>query len=366
MATITIKHRDGTTTGPVEMTKPITVTASAGILLQPSTESLAVACSRDPGGVELFYQRNYNAIVNHENTLDSEGNPEFTFAYIDGDENTVDTGLEQGAGYYISRVNGVLGLGGAFHIVGGDTFRWSPATNGIAIDDIGRPDVDCSDYLTIAGYLETLKNALDSIRGQIGDEPVAGPGSMATTFGVHKQYQSVVHLWNYLVYRMAVLFEVSFQSNAFYLQGTFINTADVAVALQPCRLTLSLPMNVPEGSTAYRFPTIQSNSSSDVNPAWTSSDPPEVYIAGGGTFKWNIRSTASVSPRQQVVFTVRVDIKIPKDSVLPAGTAVASLSWPVIIYELNNIPTTITIEKTRSLFVWQEDAPEEEEEEPAP
>lgn len=351
MATITIKHRDGTTTGPVEMTKPITVTASAGILLQPSPESLAVACSRDPGGVELFYQRNYNAIVNHENTLDSEGDPEFTFAYTDG--------------YYVSRVNGVLGLGGAFHIVGGNTFRWSPATNGIAIDDIGRPDVDCSDYLTIAGYLETLKNALDSIRGQIGDAPVAGPGSTATTFGMHKQYQSVVHLWNYLVYRMAVLFEVSFQSNAFYLQGTFINTADVAVALRPCRLTLSLPMDVPEGSTACRFSTIQSNSSSEVNPAWTSSDPPEVSIAGGGECTWDIESTASVYPRQQVVFTVRVDIKIPKDSVLPAGTAVASLSWPVIIYELNNTPTPITIEKTRSLFVWQEDAPEEEEE-PAP
>lgn len=358
MATITIKHRDGTTIGPVEMTKPITVTASAGILLQPSTESLAVACSRDPGGVELFYQRNYNAIVNHENTLDSEGNPEFTFAYTDGDENTVDTGLEQGTGYYISRINGALGLGGAFHIVGGDTFRWSPTTNGIAIDDIGRPDVDCSDYLTIAGYLETLKSALDSIRGQVGNVPVAS-GSMATTFGVHKQYQSVVHLWNYLVYRMAVLFEASFQSNAVYFQGTFINTADVAVNLETCTIGITLAAGIPNGTCSIST-RIRATSSEGAAPSWAvnSEDTETISLGTAGTFSWRIDAptdgTQVIQPRQQVVFTARVDIYIPSPDTIPDQNITASLSWPVNVYNLSETLSTITIVKERPLFLYQE------------
>lgn len=183
-----------------------------------------------------FYRDNLRAIVNREDITTQTG------AAFNFEDNSASPD-----GYYISRLQGQWALHNQISITGGPTFRWEPiwdptagedstgAYVGMYIDDIGRPDLDCDDYLILAKYVDRLAAAYDAIKDQIlgnpvGEDAVAGDPSdnpvehrYAITYGLYRQYQTTLALWNYLVHVSSVVFNVSLQHGALFIQGRYTN-----------------------------------------------------------------------------------------------------------------------------------------------
>lgn len=359
---VRLKIRKKTTDGLVEVTtRPaIAVTSDAVVQLQEQPNSLTIGCLHNPGQKEYFYQQNYNAIVGHktmsligdevEESPTTDSSADFNFSPDTGDAE----------GYYVSRIAGVSGFDTAFHVIGGNTFRWQPGLNGLALDDIGRPDIDCADYLKVAEYIQILKEKLDIIKDQIVNQPVAsGASGPAVTYGLHSQYQAMLRLWNYLVYRMSVILEVSFQSDAVFIQGRYINATDENIIIQPCTVTFMLQEGTPAGIKGILSNRIRATSTQGEAPNWNTSlvsgvlntiEPGEV-----GKVTWTVYTVNSsylpvdyvVVPRQEVTFTLRLDLSIPWG--LPDAHAVVGIRWPL------DAAAEITIEKARSVFMYDED-----------
>lgn len=359
---VSLKIQKAGTDAPVTVvTKPgVAVVSDTTIKLQQQPDSLRIGCGRNPGQKEYFYQQNFNAIVDRMDVaLGDDGSTTgelFNFDPSDDAGALTSDYAGNWPGYYVSRLSGASPLNTALSIAGGNTFRWQGTDGGLVIDDIGRPDVDCSDYLTAAGYIQTLKEKLDRLKEQIIGTPSGTAGeSTPIVYGLHKQYQAMQRLWNYLVYRMSVVLEVTFQSDAVFIQGRYINTTDEEVLLSACDVSFTLGPS-PSGISGTLSPRIRSTSTQGVAPDWdttlSAGDP--MLLTPGVSVVWKVEPTDEypVAPRQEVSFTLRLDLAVASGG-LPDVHAVAGIAWQ-ISPPAPGVPA-IVISKERTVFLYEED-----------
>lgn len=144
-------------------------------------------------------------------------------------------------GFYISKINGVLGtpdisdtfpktVGGRFSIVGGNTtdilpFAETANSVGLTIDDFGRPNIDCDDYAKLYKLSSRLDDYLENVKTQIIGKP-SESGHVSSIYGVHKQYQSVIRLWNNLVQLSSIRANVTYQNKHIFVQISITNNTD--------------------------------------------------------------------------------------------------------------------------------------------
>ena len=358
-------QKKGTDVPVTVVTKPgIAVVSDTTIRLQQQPDSLIIGCGRNPGQKEYFYQQNFNAIVDRMDVAlgDDGSTTGELFNFDPSDDSGALTSDYAGnwPGYYVSRLSGASPLNTALSIAGGNTFRWQGTDGGLVIDDIGRPDVDCSDYLTAAGYIQTIKEKLDKLKEQIistpsGTEVTTGE-STAIVYGLHKQYQAMQRLWNYLVYRMSVILEVSFQSDAVFIQGRYINATDKNVVLSACTVSFTLDQASPGGIGGTLYPRIRSTSTQGVAPDWgtTLSVGDPTLFTPGESVVWRVETMTeyTVVPRQEVSFTLRLDLAMASGG-LPDAHATAGIAWQ-ISPPAPGVPE-IVISKERTVFLYEED-----------
>lgn len=339
MVRISIKKRDAGDVIPLSA-RDVRLETAGGVSLAAGRGSLRVSCEKDPARRRDYYRQNFKAVT------------EFSDIPAPGTDTTFEFGAGTGGlpdGYYLGRLAGAVPLHTALAITGGPTFRWNPRPNGIAIDDIGRPDVDCGDYLRAAEYIRILGSKLDDIKDQIQGVPTAG------NYGLHKQYQTLLRLWNFMVYRMSVILETSFQSDAVFIQGRYINTTDEPVVLRPCEVTFTLDQGSPAGINGRMSTRIRSTSTKGQAPLWkwTAAQGLSLQpIVAGSTALWTVTTgdpplTYAVAPRQEAAFTLRLDLS--KAGGLPDAHATVGIAWPLDAQE------TMIVEKERSVFIYHED-----------
>ena len=213
------------------------VTLAAGSHLAYGVDADArkarMSCDLADGWKEAFYEGTRDCIENMTDaTLDNAGTP----YYVDFRPSSQD----EGHGYYLSTVNGESGILGAFDIAGGPNLRWGPRSFGISVNDMSRPDVDCLDYVRIAGYLTKINEVADRIIDQISGTPSSGATNPAI-YGLWKQYQALREMWNYLVIRNMVVFGMEHQGNKLFVKARFSNptsvtipVGDLSVGFVPC------------------------------------------------------------------------------------------------------------------------------------
>ena len=213
-----------------------TITASNQAVIISAHASAGVYGSLNNGAVSL--QQGYTTV-----TPESVVQKNLDRLIEDADTN---------GGFYVSRINGVSGTpdmtdtfpkksGGCFSIVGGNTTDIAPfvpsnvsnifSDNGYAgltIDDFGRPDVDCEDYATIYKLSSRLNDYLDNVKKQIIGNPLEN-GSVAKVYGVHKQYQAAIRLWNNIVQLSSIRANVTYQNKHVFVQISITNNTDAAI-----------------------------------------------------------------------------------------------------------------------------------------
>lgn len=211
MAKVIIKKRDLSTVEQTIVGGILPMSQGDGVRLSSEGPFAIIAVDGDIESRSHFYQRNLKAIV------DREDSAEFEFPGTDG--------------YYVSRIQGVTplvtenssGIISDFAIVGGPTVRVGESTNTILLMDIGRPDVDCDDYTRLSLYINRVREVIDGIKGQILGDPTVTAGTLqALTYGVHKQYQAMQLLWNFLVKNLSLVVNVSYQENSDHGSSVFM------------------------------------------------------------------------------------------------------------------------------------------------
>lgn len=364
---------------------------------------LVVSRTAPDGWKEAYYRENFNAIYDHRpGAAEVPGVQGLmdTFAFAaprEGDPPEPNSGIPEDEGYWIGRINGLWGFHNHLSVTGGPTFRWEPAwkegsCNGIRIDDIGRPDLDCGDYLKLAEYVRKLAAAYDGLKTQILGTPTSDsggeglPGRYAKIYGFHKQYEATLMLWNYLVYVSSVVFNASFQQRALFLQGKFINGTDQAIALGDVTLSCSL---LPGGSavTAIEgklFPTIRAESSrTDSVLAWQGSptaegEEPGQPFTGVEAATWGLTSGGYyIQPQEEVEFLARIDFSWDEEDDIKGASVETVMSWSVPvrlpdengngsvlitrsrIVPLHNPTTSLTVEDVSQTVTvgWSEESP---------
>lgn len=242
------------------------------------SRTLKVDC-QEPNG---FKQNWYNGILecaeNHAaSTLDNAGYPvSVDFTQSDPSDDN---------GYYISRINGIEGCKGAFNIVGGPTFRWALASEGITIADMARPELDCLDYMRLAGYVTRLEEVLNKLATDISGTP-AGVMSQNAVYGLYKQYQAVREIWNYLVIKGMVIFDVKHQGNKLYVKAMFTN--GLAGATNVGMLT----MGFRNGTYKAMFEEAYSLDDSGTKTTWTTSSS---ILQPMSTGSWQVSPPSTIS-----------------------------------------------------------------------
>ena len=256
MPSVIIKKKEGAPDSRVfRNTAILPVIAGLDIALEGTDDLILVQCTHDQGKTAYFYQQNFEAITKRlKIAISSEEHPFFNF-----DPSLLDPPETDENGYYIASINGVTPLlrvrtGGTFTsditFNGGSTLRWAPYTEtdemdavtarGISLADIGRPDIDCPDYVRIIKYLNRIEFVLDHILSQIKDVPVLNSTDHATTYGFHKQYQAARILWNYLVNNMNMHINVSQQDAEVFIQVVLShNFGEYNIILSQAPLTIS-------------------------------------------------------------------------------------------------------------------------------
>lgn len=219
MPSVTIVHRDTSTESRTYTNTALEMCGGNEIELLDDEQLVLLQDTVDTSAVALFYQLNFDAITRHQ-TLPTGTTPEY-----------FDFSPDAANGYYVSTLNGVNPLSkwrdsmtkftSDLTIAGGPTFRWEAYESGdevgISVSDIGRPDIDCGDYVRLTGYLRRIHEVLDGVRAQILDNP-SRAGDVAVNYGIHKQYQTTRALWNFLVRNMALTLNLSQQRDHVYMQ----------------------------------------------------------------------------------------------------------------------------------------------------
>lgn len=234
---------------------------------------------------EDFYNGIKDCAENHASSTLQNAGRDFPVDF------TYPSTTEEGSGYYVSNINGAIPCRGAFAVVGGKGFRWAPSTGGLTVADISRPEVDVMDYMRIAGYVTRLEEVLNKLAEDLSGEP-AQTMSATAKYGLYKQYQALREIWNYLVVRSMVIFEVQHQGMRLYVKARLTNALAVPVTAG------SLSIGFIDGSykaffeEAYSFDgndtkTVWSTSSSLLQPmatgSWLLSPPSTITVQPGDT-----------------------------------------------------------------------------------
>lgn len=398
MKKITIQTADG---AEVRTSGNLKVVAGAGASVEVKDGRLVVSRIAPDGWKEAYYRENFNAIYDHrhgEAEVPGVQGLMDTFAFAaptEGDPPGPNSGIPADDGYWIGRINGVWGFHNHLSVTGGPTFRWEPAwkdgsCNGIRIDDIGRPDLDCGDYLKLAEYVRKLAAAYDGLKTQILGDPASGPGveglpgRYAKIYGFHKQYEATLMLWNYLVYVSSVVFNASFQQRALFLQGKFINSTDHAIALGDVTLSCRLLPGVSEVTAieGKLFPTIRAESSiTDSDLAWQGSptaegEEPGQPFTSDVAAAWELTpGVYDIQPQEEVEFLARIDFSWDEEDDIKGASVETVMSWSVPmrlpdgtesvlitrrrIVPLHNPTTSLTVEDVSQTVTvgWSEESP---------
>ena len=220
---ITVNVVNGTNTVSWEPTGDVVLAAGshASFAMDAQDRTVRVLCDVPSDWRQAFYRSNLECIEQHQSaTLDNAGSP-YSVDFRQATQN-------DSHGYYVTSVNGNPGVLGRFDIVGGPNFRWAPATAGLTIADMARPDVDCLDYVRIAGYIARIEEAADGIASQISGTPSDSDVNPAV-YGLWKQYQALREMWNYLVIRSMVVFNVEHQGNRLFVKARLRNPSGVTL-----------------------------------------------------------------------------------------------------------------------------------------
>ena len=291
-------------------------------------------CSVDDGWVEKFYADTRDAIENHvATTLENAGLPynvDFTLPQYESTD-----------GYYVSRINGVAGMQGCFAVTAGPNFRWAPKSSGLSVFDLSRPCVDCLDYMRIAGYVTRIEETLSSIARSVSGVPDDVQSNPAV-YGLFKQYQALRELWNYLVVRNTVVFNVENQGNRLFLKARFTNPSGDSVTVGPLTAGFS---SCPYNGLFHKAWSTDSSgngldwttSSSKLQPmstgSWIVSPPSTVTIPAGGyievTVAFIVFGTALASLTPSIARDMAPWASADKRPVIANGkvTSAGWLSW---------------------------------------
>lgn len=223
MPTITIKKRDTTTATVLAPHGVLGLVSSGTVKLSPADTLVAITIDDNLMDRDYQYQALMASILNHEGDV---------FSLVGEND-----------GYYVSRINGVTPLNGGIALLGGISERIYENGNTIHVKNIARADLDCDDYIRIKEYILRIKNTLDGIKSQIVDDPETGIGGALITYGVHRQYQTLQRIWNYLVRNLSLVLNVSYQENAedtsdVYMQIKIHNNTGQTYTLRPMNITL--------------------------------------------------------------------------------------------------------------------------------
>lgn len=252
MATVNIRKKDGATQSRDVSNGTLAMAAGANVSLAAMDGVAAIRAVDNAADTSHYFQANLDAILGHADALEGgDGQPVFRFG-----------GPEAGDGYYVSRLNGVAPLlapclveGVPYvadvAITGGPTLRVAEGEGAVWLADIGRPDLDCDDYARVALLVNRLREVLDGVKDQINGSPSGA--ATAAVFGLHKQYQAMQRLWNFLVRTMSLVVNLSFQesddgSAAVYMQYRVHNNTDAPAPLAAVSVGLLPSAALPDNS----------------------------------------------------------------------------------------------------------------------
>lgn len=239
-------------------------------------------------------------------------------------------------GYYLSKINGIGPLNHCFDVVGGPTFRWAPASSGLSITDIARPDVDCIDYVRLSGYVKKIEEAMAECAKQLNDLPM-NPQSSTGYYGLYKQYQALRNLWNYLVVRSLVRIAVEYQGNKAYMRAKLTNNTVFTLYVGQLQVKFDTT-NYASGANIECLYTDAYSFNSNTQPtAWTTASAKLQTMSSG---IWNITppSTISVPPNTNVEVTVIFRLTQKVDTSTPPAVTISRVDTPWV----NQYPTIVS------------------------
>lgn len=236
MPTVTIK-RSGSSPETRSLPNGILGMSASGSASFSVADSLvALTVTDDLADRDLYYQRLFRDILEHAGAFTTP------------------------SGYYLSKINGVAPLSGGVALLGGPSERIYEAGNTIYLKNIARADLDCDDYIRIKEYLMRIKAVLDGIKEQIVNAPAEVVG-VVTTYGVHRQYQSMQHLWNFLVRNLSLILNISYQENSedtsdVYMQIKIHNNTDTPYVMSAITVAMVRPVG-PTGAYIKQIKTVK-------------------------------------------------------------------------------------------------------------
>lgn len=236
MPTVTIKRSDSS---PETRSLPngiLGMLASGSASFSVADSLVALTVTDDLADRDFYYQRIFKDVIEHTGNFTSS------------------------SGYYLSRINGVTPLSGGIALLGGPSERIYEDGNIIYLKNIARADLDCDDYIRIKEYLMRIKAVLDGIKEQIVNAPAESEG-VVTTYGVHRQYQSMQHLWNFLVRNLSLILNISYQENSedtsdVYMQIKVHNNTDTPYVMGAITVAMVRPVG-PVGAYIKQIKTVK-------------------------------------------------------------------------------------------------------------
>lgn len=98
--------------------------------------------------------------------------------------------------------------------------RGDPITYaGLHILDVCEPCVDCDDYITLEGYMEAIRDALDQITNRFiatpSDSWTPGADKNTIPYGLFRQHEALLHYWNYMAYQTTIRLDIALNDHSY-------------------------------------------------------------------------------------------------------------------------------------------------------
>lgn len=295
-------------------------------------KKVTVNCSVPNGFRQYWYGQLMNCISNHaESVLYNAGSlvsvnfRRMESVAVTQNGSTVYTNVpadtpQNPDGYYVAKVNGIEPLMGNFDIVGGPTFRWAPASSGLTVADIARPDVDCIDYMQLSGYIARIEDVLNDMAKNVNGVPDPRNTDPLKVYGVWKQYQALRELWNYLVIRNMVVFNAQYQGDKAYFKARLSNTSEFPIPVG--KMTLGFQNANYDGL----YEAASSFDNNGVYTEWSTSSAKRQPMSSGS---WQITPNTScmVAPGGYIELSIRFSIYNTTSAALNVGLTKRDTPW---------------------------------------
>lgn len=200
--------------GTTEITGKIALAGALGIEIEEDEGEIALRVDFSAGGDDPCFLSKYEAILSggtHAGCY-GEGPCDFNQRY------PLDPDWRVGAPYWISTVNktgpndvgglmllgGPCGQTGLFGTSSSGAYRPSAVDNALELFDLCAACTDCEDYKKLYVFLQVLHEWLNwnrdvNLISPVDDYPLAA-------LRLYKQYQALLHYWNYLVHSQSLIF----------------------------------------------------------------------------------------------------------------------------------------------------------------